>query len=386
MLSVEKKLLDWCERHMLLLFAAAISFLAYRIRYNGLAMTSVDYWACLAPWFETIAENGGFASLSMQVGNYNVLYQLMIAVLTYLPGYSLHLYKWLSIAFDYLLALAAGLTAYELCRQKIKAVLAYSGVLLLPSVFINSAYWAQCDAIYSFFLIMSVYFLLRQRYTLTFIFFSIAFQFKLQAVFFLPFLLYYYVRTRHFSLLQFLWVPALGVAICLLCGRKPFDFVTIYLDQTNVQPGMSHHFPSIWNLITNSYDFFRGTAIRLTFSILGIGLLLILHTKLPFTRENTLNILIWSLWTCLLFLPSMHERYAYPLIILLLICAVINFREMGVFWIGAEIIILICYAICLWNDTAVEELPPYLYSLSFLALYLSFIHRRFFQKKCWLSE
>ena len=43
MLSIEKKILDWCERHMLLIFTIIISLLAYRIRYNGKDMTSVDY-------------------------------------------------------------------------------------------------------------------------------------------------------------------------------------------------------------------------------------------------------------------------------------------------------------------------------------------------------
>ncbi|MBQ4264390.1 MAG: hypothetical protein IJB85_02640 [Clostridia bacterium] len=386
MLSIEKKILDWCEKHMLLLFAGIISFLAYRIRYNGMNMTTVDYWSCLEPWFSTIAAKGGLPAISEQVGNYNVLYQLLICLLTYIPVLSLYLYKWLSVAFDYLLALAAGLTAYELCHQKIKAVLVYCGVLLLPSVFINSAYWAQCDSIYCFFLILSVYFLLKQRYTLTFIFFSIAFQFKLQAIFFLPFLLYYYVRTRSFSLLQFLWVPALGVLICLLCGRGPLDSITIYLDQTNVQPGMAHNFPSVWNLITSSYEFFRGTSMRLTIAILGVGLLLILHTKMPFTRENILNVMIWSLWTCLLFLPSMHERYAYFLIILLLIASVINFRMMGVYWLGTELIILVCYANCLWNDTYAENISPCLYSALFFALYLLFTHQQFFRRKSWLTE
>ena len=315
-----------------------------------------------------------------------MLYQLLICILTYIPGFSLYLYKILSCIFDYLLAFTAGLITYELCGQRLKAVLTYCGVLLLPSVFINSAYWAQCDSIYCFFLALSIYFLLKQRYTLTFICFSIAFQFKLQAIFIMPFLLYYYVRTRKFSILQFLWVPALGILICLLCGRGPLDSITIYLDQTNVKPGMSHNFPSIWNLITSSYEFFRGTSLRLTISILGVGLLLILHTKLPFTRENILNVLIWSLWTCLVFLPSMHERYAYLLIILLLIAAVLNFRAMGVFWLGSELIILVCYANCLWNDTYVENMSPWLYSLAFFSLYLLFTYQRFFQKKCWLPE
>ena len=32
-----------------------------------------------------------------------------------------------------------------------------------------------------------------------------------------------------------------------------------------------------------------------------------------------INLLIWTIWTCILFLPSMHERYSYLLDILFII-------------------------------------------------------------------
>ena len=55
-------------------------------------------------------------------------------------------------------------------------------MLMLPSVFFNSAYWAQCDAIYSFFLLLCVACLMKKRELPAFFCAAVAFQFKLQAI------------------------------------------------------------------------------------------------------------------------------------------------------------------------------------------------------------
>ena len=58
-----------------------------------------------------ISRGGGLASLRHQTGNYNVLYQTAIALMTYLPMNPLTKYKALSILFDYVLAAGTGVLA-----------------------------------------------------------------------------------------------------------------------------------------------------------------------------------------------------------------------------------------------------------------------------------
>ena len=192
MTRLERRALNWAERNRIWLFAAAVSVLAALIRLYGLDFHSGDYDGFLRPWSDEIKANGGLAAIGTQVGNYNVIYQVCIALMTCLPVHPLTAYKGLSVLFDYLLAGSAALVARELTGERVRAALAYAAVLLLPSVFVYSAYWAQCDSIYTCFLMLSVLCLLKGRDTLAFVCVAAAFQFKLQAIFILPFLICLY--------------------------------------------------------------------------------------------------------------------------------------------------------------------------------------------------
>lgn len=385
MTEIEKKALDWADRHKVWLFAGAVSVLAALIRLNGLDFHSGDYDGFLRPWYDEIKANGGLAAIGTQVGNYNVLYQLCIALMTYLPIHPLTAYKGLSVLFDYLLALGAAGVTRELTGDRVRAALAYAGVLLLPSVFVNSAYWAQCDAIYSFFLMMCVFCLLKKRDTLAFFCVAVAFQFKLQAVFILPFLIYMYVSERRFSIVNFLIIPLMSVAVSLLCGRGPLGSLRIYAEQTGQHTGMALSFPNIWNLISDRYDVFGGTAVLLTVALLGVGLLLVMRRGSGMTPQRMMTVLIASLWTCCMFLPNMHERYAYFLNALLLIAAVAGGRLIGYAAVH-EVLTLIMYAKCIWNGSVAYGTPMYLCAAVYVAAYVMFIRRSVVEKRAWMAE
>ena len=98
--------------------------LAALIRLNGLDFHSGDYDGFLRPWYDEIKANGGLAAIGTQVGNYNVLYQVCIALMTCLPVHPLTAYKGLSVLFDYLLAGSAALVARELTGDRVRAALA----------------------------------------------------------------------------------------------------------------------------------------------------------------------------------------------------------------------------------------------------------------------
>lgn len=376
----------WIDKHKLWLFAGIVSILAALLRLNGLSMESVDYQGCLGPWYYTIRDNGGLKGISQQVGDYNVLYQLLIALMTYLPFYPLYMYKALSVFFDYLMAASAGLIVFELSdRSMFRAVLAYAAVLLLPTVFINSAWWAQCDSIYTMFVLLALYFILKQRETLAFVMIGIAFQFKLQTVFVIPFLLYYYAASRRFSLLNFLLIPLMSMVVCVLCGRSPLATFQIYAGQAGNYVGMSHNFPNIWNLISRHDYLFKMAAIMLTICILGIGLLITMQRKVVFDRENIYKWLVWTIWTCLIFLPSLHERYAYMLGILLVMALVLNAKMLG-YVVLFEITILIGYVRFLWGTTGPAQISDYVFSVMFLLGYVIFTYQNLVLDDHWLEK
>ena len=199
----ERKLLHFIEKHLDVAAAAAITLLSMLIRYGLRDIVSGDADLCLLPWHDEIKNGGGLKMLGQQVGNYNILYQTLIAILTYLPIKPLYAYKILSIFFDYCLALTTGSLVYQFSdgNRKWKGIFAYAAVILSPIVILNSSAWAQCDSIYVCFILLALIMLCRQKYMPAFLFLGVAFSFKLQAMFILPFFLFVYfwrMRRRQF--------------------------------------------------------------------------------------------------------------------------------------------------------------------------------------------
>lgn len=129
---------------------------------------------------------------------------------------------------------------------------------------------------------------------------------------------------------------------------------------------MWHNFPNIWVLLGNDYETLHTIAVLLTITILGIGLFQIINKGLKLSEtDNFLYILAWSVWTVLLFLPSMHERYAYPLDIILVIYAFYN-HKMFKYAAIAELCSLITYGNFLFGNGIDLKWVSVIYIASYL--------------------
>lgn len=156
---------------------------------------------------------------------------------------------------------------------------------------------------------------------------------KLQTIFLLPFLIYLYFLRGDFSLLHFLIPLAMNIALPLLFGRGPFDTFRIYANQAMYALGdnpvinqMTVNSVSFWLFLTQDNILYK-SAIVLTLSILGIALVGILRRPRYFRRaDRLLWLLLWSSWTCTMFLPGMHDRYNYLVVILFFAASVIDAR------------------------------------------------------------
>ena len=193
----------------------------------------------------------------------------------------------------------------------------------------NSAYWGQCDSIYAFFLLWSVWFLYKENYLFSFLMFGIALSFKLQTLFLFPLFLFIYFYKQKFSMFYFFislftfWISGI---VAYIYGRNIFDGFLIYFQQIDRYPVMYKNFPSFWVLVSNDYGYFCVPAIILTFVILFTGLYLIKNKIKIESFETIISLAIFIEWTCVLFLPSMHERYSYVLDLLLLSLCFYNNR------------------------------------------------------------
>ncbi len=317
MIALERKLLEWIESKIYLITIIAITAIGFLIRYALRDFMSPDYKSFLSLWYELIKENG----LNSQIGNYNMLYQFMIALMTYLPIQSLYAYKLLSCAFDFGLAVVVGLITRQLSseNQKWNACLAYAITLLSPCVFLNSAAWAQCDAIYTFFVLASVFALLNDKYNLTFILYGMALAFKLQAIFFMPVLIFIYFVKKKFSMLHFFWIPFTMIVTsipCFIAGRGIKEIYYVYRKQVDHYVVVHMNYPSFWTIFnsaeyTGVYEIFKWMAIFFAVAVLGILMVMLIAQKVRISNKVLMYVSFLFTYTCVLFLPAMHERYGF---------------------------------------------------------------------------
>ena len=348
----EKRLISIIRKRSKLIFIVAITIIGLGIRWQMRDVISRDAQLFLLPWYDEISQNG----ISSQVGNYGIAYQTVIALLTMLPIKPLLAYKLFSICFDLLLAIEAYLLVKELSQNEVLPCLAYAVVFVSPGVFLDSAAWAQCDSIYSFFCLASLRRLYLKKYFLSFLFLGIAFSFKLQAVFIVPFFIYVYILNSGFSAANLIWSLVGFMAPCVpgfITGRSLLDPFAIYLAQSAEYQQMALNIPNIWALAPVDYGLFYRVAIALTVAVLACGLFVIMlnHKKLgepiigmeePLADWRFLAIAAWTVWTCVEFLPAMHERYIYLASILMLSLAFIK-RKCVIPWMTIAVTELITY-------------------------------------------
>ena len=328
MTKAEKSIIEKLEKHKNFLFFLIISLIGLYIRYTGMRFISTDMDAYLMPWYTAIKERGGISALSLRISNYNVLYETLMALMTYIDLKGMYLIKMLSIAFDYVLAICVGLYTCEIKKETIFSLsfnLGYAITLILPTVVYNSAYWGQCDVIYTCFLVLFLLFLYKEKWKSAFIFLGVALAFKFQTIFILPFVIAYYFYKKRFSI--FLLLISVSVfwilnSMGMFFGRSPFEPFYIYFGQTNTYPLMYMNMNSFWMIGGSDYEWLKNMAIGITICLCGIGFYLVITGKKRMeTHAQYLNTCCWFLYTCLLFLPAMHERYTYPLdILFVLLC------------------------------------------------------------------
>ena len=99
MTKVEGKIFDFVKKQLPLIMLITVTVLGLFIRWKGMDFQSDDFRDFLSAWWNRI-EQGGIESLSYQVGNYNIPYQIIIYILTLLPFQAMTAYKLLSIFFD----------------------------------------------------------------------------------------------------------------------------------------------------------------------------------------------------------------------------------------------------------------------------------------------
>lgn len=346
----------------------AISFLI-RWHLAPITMLSADYNDFLVPWTNVYVEEGLKGGLAQAFGSYYVPYNLFLGIISYLP-----LEPWVMIAlFSCTCDYAIGIFVYKIsvcilkeknCNDREiyrKSVIAGVVSVLLPATLMNGALWKQCDAVYTSFMIISLYYALKEKNNKSLLFLGISFAFKLQGIFILPFyVLLYIIRKKGLSFIHFAWIPGMyliGGLPAIIAGRRVLDTYDCYLHQATYSgfDAMNILYPNIYTFGLTDYPALCLPAIMITLGIFILMALFVIQNKNNLTQQNLLLLATWCLWACVMFLPAIHERYNYPVLILLTVVYLLT--DLKKIWTAIVLNLISCvqYGICLFHVRALED-------------------------------
>lgn len=277
-------------------------------------MKTGDYIVFLDPWIQFIKFHGYFSSLKYGFYDYAPSYIYILVVITKIGLNPLFSVKIVSILFEYLAAYFIGKIIFQKYKNKLVICISLAVIPLIPSVILNSSYLSQCDSIYAAFVMGSIYFILKEKQFLSVLLLAIAFAFKMQTAFILPFFFVLMLRgnIRWYYFLLIPCVFILSITPAWLIGRPFEELLKVYLAQTERFKFLTQNFPNIYIWIPNYfYEPARLSGMILTFFITLFSGIWLSRKKITFSFESWITLALLSSIIIPYFLPGMHERYMY---------------------------------------------------------------------------
>lgn len=312
----------------------ALFLVAFAVRGQLFPYSPPDFKYYLHPWWSFIVEHGGFRALAHDFSNYNPPYLYFLALLARLSSEPLQAIKALSVFFDCVLAGVVTLIAVRLSGSWSRACFAGVTVLLVPTVFLNSAMLAQCDVIYAVFIMAGIGAAVAHRSAWSAGLFGVAVAFKLQAVFLLPLL---FVRVlRGDASWRSLVAAPVAFVLCdvpaWLLGRPLGELASIYLGQADEFRALNLNAPSLYAFLPVGVE---QAEIRRAGTLWALALCIALIT---FLSRSAGTLESWRLVQAATIiaivvpftLPSMHERYFYCADVLSVLVALRDPRRLAV--------------------------------------------------------
>lgn len=306
--------------------SVVLTALALVLRALVFGYETLDYQNFLTRWVDFFRQNGGWRALSEPVGNYNIPYLYFMALFSYSSVKDLYLIKLLSTVFDVLLAYSAMRLVSRWQKSVGLRLGCFFTVLLWPTVFLNSAVWAQCDSIYVALALLGIDLALDDRPVLAMTCMALSFGFKLQAVFILPVCAVLWMQGK-FKWYHFLVFPAVYVLLVLpavIIGRPFMDTLLLYFGQTgSIGTGLNYNSPSVFALIRDVADTDAvakaGIVGAFAYMLAVLGVCFIGRRRLDDQAVFAAAVLLAVGIPFLL--PHMHDRYFYAADILTLALA-----------------------------------------------------------------
>ena len=397
--DVEGKVWNFIDRHPYLIYFLLITLFSLIVRFVLIKYPSGDYDMFLKPWFDELKLYGGLKALGRPIGNYTPIYMTILALLTYLPINSLISIKVVSLIFDYI----GGFFLIKIIRELLKdkkysktiSLVVYGIYLFLPTVILNSSYWGQSDSIYTAFVLISIYYLIKKNFLKGLIFWAIAFAFKFQAIFIFPLYVLMYFASRKIKFKYFLVIPLIVFIFSIPKIIFSHNFLSgfeVYYNQSSTYDSyLTLNLPNFYSIYLNGYDSSNPNLINTplkeisTIGIIGtlmifmsIGLL-VYKKKINFDKRAIIEFGLWSIMLCTFFLPQMHERYLFMGDVIALLYLVLNKKKYYV-PIIIELISLNGYMYLLFSGFAVNLSLLSIIYLIILVLYTKDMYMKYFKE------
>lgn len=329
------------------LAVAVFIVIALLLRLPFLQYNSGDFNDFLLPWYTHLSTHG-FAAFSENFANYNFPYLYILWLLATLHLPPLVSIKIVSFLFELAMAYGVYLIVRHYRPKGILPLFAGVAVLYLPTVFMNSSIWAQCDTIYATLILYSFYALLKQKRVAMWLLWGVAIAFKLQAIIFLPVVLYAWLTSKKSRLYD----PFIGlvpfVLSCLpplLAGQSYDSILAVYIIQADFYSYLSASAPSIFGLFRYGPVGFIGVGrlftLAATILLLGVAVLKMKRGK---AQRSLLVLATLAVLMIPYLMPQMHERYFYVAEVFSLMLACLSTRTI---WIALciQFASTICYMV-----------------------------------------
>lgn len=358
-----------------MLLFVVITLCALLMRYALRNVVAGDYKMFFEPWVSTLREAGGGIrglGAEFEYVDYTTPYLFILSCISIAPFLNtLLLMKIVSVFFDFVAAFAVMFLVYDRKKNTTLAIIGYGCLLFAPTIVANSSMWAQCDIIFSSFVLWSLYFMQKDKPVPGMIFYGIAFAFKLQTLFLAPLYVILWMKKKvkisHFLFLPLMYI--IGMIPSLLAGKGFWELISVYFFQADGAMdiyALSHKFPNIYQLIGTDSFLYEYADAGMWLALAAMMFLLYALARKAYTMDTELILRMGMLLTMsvVFFLPHMHERYAILVDVMAIVFAFYNPRKFYV-----PVLTILCsfagYTVYLAQNNVI---PMYVYALIFMGL------------------
>jgi Gpi18-like mannosyltransferase len=297
-------------------------------------------------WYDHLYNYGWIGLADGDFSNYPPAYLYLLWFSTLLSDWvgRISAIKLIPTLFD----LLSAFTIFRMARLRYDDDISFfsaASFFILPTIMFNSTGWGQIDSLYTSFLLVCVYLLLREKPFWAMAAFSMAFSFKSQSIFLLPFLGILFlkgkIRWSHFLLIPVVYA-IMGIPAAWI-GRSWTSILYIYIGQVGQFRVLSFNAPNLYTIVPAEF-YETGMVVGLLIFFIGMAAWgwNNWRTNFPLTHRNIILAAFTSLALVPFLLPKMHERYFYPADVFSLVAALF-IPEIWFIPIAYQVISLLSY-------------------------------------------